>query len=309
MERIITVTLNPAIDLHLETQNFKKGEDNPAEILSRDSGGKGVNVSRALTVNGCDNLCYMTIGRESLESFTSPLKALGMRLLCDTVEGYARENINIHSEGRETVIATPGPRITSACIETMKEHLLPLIDGNTYLVFAGRISHGVPISCVLDALLAFKEKGARLVVDSKSIGKEELVRLRPYLIKPNESEAEALTGLSIKTMEDARLAAEKLRGTCAENVLVSLGSDGCILCTEEGSFYASAPGVEVKSTVGAGDSTVAGMLSALCEGAPLSSALERAVAFGSAACAEEGTNPPRRETVAKLLEQVKAVKM
>ena len=138
------------------------------------------------------------------------------------------------------------------------------------------------------------------MIDSKSLSLDSLSALRPLLIKPNEEEAEKTLGVSIDSIAAAANAAKALREKGIENVLLSLGGEGAILASASGTYHATAPKISVRSTIGAGDSTIAGFLSALAEGLGSEETLARAVAFGSAACEREGTAPPLPEDVRRL---------
>ncbi len=302
---IITVTVNPALDLHISSPDFERGGYNSATVISRDSAGKGVNVSRALTENGIDNLCYMVLGREGYEEFVAPLAARGMKLLYTLTDGRVRENINIHHTGEETVIATRGPAVCAREVGDMEGQLLPLVSRDSIIVFSGSISEGSDKQAILGALHGFKSAGAGLVIDSKSLELEEIISLKPYLIKPNEREAEALTGLSITDLASAESAAAAMHDMGCENVLLTLGELGGVLASDEGTFTASVPEVKVMSSVGAGDSTIAGFLTAKMTRQGGREALATALAYGTAACMEEGSLPPRRENIEKLIPFIK----
>ncbi len=303
--KIITITPSPAYDLHLSMDTLAVGGYNTASILRRDSAGKGINLSRALAANGIDSLAALFLGRASAEDFLSPPRALGMRLLPILTEGSVRENINIHTGDGETVIATGGPAVTAEHIREAEAALLPLVDSEAYVVLSGSISPTSDKMAILAMLYSFKAKGARLILDTRSLTLEEIIALRPYLIKPNGAEAEALTGLSVRDIPGGISAALAIRDMGCEGVLLTLGGDGAVLAVKEGVYTAASPRVEVRSTVGAGDSTVAGYLASLSLGEQSAALnLARAVAFGSAACMEEGSAPPRPEVVEELLSKI-----
>ena len=226
--KIVTLTVNPAIDVHLYTENLIVGEDNPARLLRRDSGGKGVNISRALTANGIDNLCYMILGECGCENFVRPLKECGMTVGYVTVDGFTRENINIHSAGGETVIAAEGAAVNAETFAKMRDDILEELDTGSVLCFAGRFAKGMEKEQVITLLLDAKKKGARLVMDSKSLGIDDYKVLKPYLIKPNKSEAQTLLGIDIRSVDDSIGAARRLCALGIANVIITLGADGAV---------------------------------------------------------------------------------
>lgn len=299
--KIITLTPSPAVDIHLSSDTFALGEYNKVKIISRDSGGKGINLSRALCENGINNIAAAFIGKDGAESFLSPLLSRGMNMLVTYTEGSVRENINIQHKDCETVIATPGSPIGKAELSDMEEKLLPLVDGDTVLAFCGSISDGSDKGGILSLLYKCKALGASIVFDTKSLSLEEILPLKPYLIKPNESEAEMLTGMTVSSLDDAIRASLALRDMGCENVMLTLGGSGAVLAAPDGVYTVSSPRVEVVSTVGAGDSSIAGFLAAKREGLDSPSALEYAVAYGSAACMSFGSLPPIKENVESIL--------
>ena len=130
---------------------------------------------------------------------------------------------------------------------------------------------------------------------------EEIISLKPYLIKPNEEEAELLTGMRPTNIEEAARIAAAIRDSGCECVMLTIGGNGAALAAPSGEYTAIAPEVEVLSTVGAGDSSLAGFIAAISEGKDHPEALRRAVSYGSAACMSEGSLPPTPENVAALL--------
>jgi 1-phosphofructokinase family hexose kinase len=307
--KIVTITLNPAIDLHIAMEKLIIGEDNSANITARHSGGKGVNLSRALHVNGVKNTCYMVLGEQNADEFIAPLVKLGMEFEYDTTTGCIRENINLHFGKRETVIATSGPKLDCELLSRVRKRLEGLVDKDTAVAFTGRISEGTDKAAIIDMLTSLKGQGAKLILDSKSIDKDDIEILKPYLIKPNESEAEELVGIKVDTVKKAALAAEKIRELGVEKVMVSLGSEGLLFMSDEGVFHAVCEKIDPLSTVGAGDSTIAGFLKAKALGLPDEMATAHAAAFGTAACLCAGTEPPSRKNVERMLETVKITKM
>ena len=149
-------------------------------------------------------------------------------------------------------------------------------------------------------LQTLSERGARLVIDSKTFTLLDLVECHPYLIKPNEEEIAEYLGKKTDTLEDALLSAEKLHCLGMENVMITLGKKGAVLFCREGAFVANAPEIAVRSTIGAGDSAIAGFLSAIRSGKSKQGCLREAVAFGSAACLTVGTQAPKKEDIEQM---------
>ena len=307
--KITTLTLNPAFDLHCYADAFLPQRENIFEITARDAGGKGVNVSRALKANGVENAAVCIVGSENGEEFLESLRAEGLTVRAVKAAGRIRENITLHEkEKAETRISFKGFAADEGLLAEVLDALGDLGEGST-VVFAGSAPEGLTEAALVAFLKRIKDTGASLAIDSRALSLSSILSLRPMLIKPNKDEAEAALGVTLQSIEDAREAAEALHKKGVENVLLSLGGEGAILCADSGIYYAPCPEVAVLSTVGAGDSTVAGFLSAKAEGLSDAEALARAVAFGSAACMLAGTAAPRREDVAALIEKIEVQRL
>lgn len=306
--KIITLTLNPAFDVHCHAPAFAPYRESLATVTSRDAGGKGINISRALTANGIGNTALAVLGEENGEEFRSILAAEGIHVRALTVAGRIRENFTLHTEGMpETRISFSGFSADSALLCRVREALEPLLDGETVVTLTGRIPEGIPMEELEAFLLRLRETGVRLVIDSKSFALSDLAACRPWLIKPNEEEIAEYLGKRISTLAEAAAAAQDLHRTGIENVMISLGGEGAVLACREGTFAANAPAVEVRSTVGAGDSAIAGFLAALALGLSEAEALRLSVAYGSAACLTEGTQAPQASEIRALSEQVRVL--
>lgn len=301
---IITITLNPAVDLHLSSEALIPGSHNTAKLIRRDSAGKGINVSRALLANGITSHAVVFLGKERYDDYLLPLTSLGMKVLPILVDGKVRENVNIQVGDKETVIATDGPSVNAEEVRLAEDAILPLIGIDTYAVLSGSIPKGSDKDAILSMLYEIKSRGAKLIIDSRSLSIEEIIALHPHVIKPNGEEAEALTGITVKSVDDGVRAAEAVREMGCENVMLTLGASGAVLASKEGVYVAKAPSVEVLSSVGAGDSTIAGYLASMALGETVSDNLRRAIAFGSAACMAEGSLPPSPSNVASLLSKI-----
>ena len=302
MKKIITITLNPAFDLHYGMESFEAKKENYVTSLSCDAGGKGINISRALLTNGVENTAYVILGRDNSDRFERLLQADNMVYVPLYTDGGVRENITIHPENdKETRISLDNFSISSKELDELCGMLLDKIDTDTLISFSGRIPKGVEKSEVIAFLKKLTDKGAKLAVDSNSFDFDDLIAINPWFIKPNEQEISKLLGKEISCHEDALTVAKELvlKGV-SEEVMISLGKLGSVWASKDSSAVVSVPDIPILSTIGAGDSTVAGYIAATAEGRTPSDALRLAAAFGSAACVSEGTRPPLPCDVEKL---------
>ena len=172
------------------------------------------------------------------------------------------------------------------------------------MTFTGRLPQGISNGEALNFLTKVKAGGANLVVDCNSLTMSELLELKPWLIKPNEQELSQLIGYEVQTEQELRKAAESMQRGGIAHVIVSLGGDGFIYWGENGGVRVSVPKITPVSTIGAGDSLIAGFLAGIYERRSIKDVLRLAAAFGTAACLTEGTNPPSKEVILRLEKEI-----
>ncbi len=300
MKPIYTVTLNPAFDLHYQMKHFEAQKENYVDSILCDAGGKGINISRALKVNGTDSTAFVILGEENGASFEGQLTRDGLNYRPIRTSGRIRENITLHpADSRETRISLDTFRVEPAVLEALERELLAVCRPGDLLAFAGRNPKGLDKEAVMAFLGRLIDGGVRMIVDSNSFAPEDLVKIHPWLIKPNEQEIVSFLGTPVESAEDAaRAAGELVRRGVAEEVMISLGGDGAVWSDGKESLILSVPKLaHPVSTIGAGDSTLAGILHATARGADRETVLRTAVSFGTAACMTEGTLPPKPEDV------------
>lgn len=310
MRSIYTVTLNPAFDLHYQMEHFEAQKENYVQSILCDAGGKGINISRALKVNGTDSLAFVVLGEENGESFEAQLKKDGLHFDPVRTGGRIRENITLHpADSKETRISLDTFRVKQAVLEELEEKLTETCRAGDLMAFAGRIPKGLDKAAVIAFLQRLIARGVRLIVDSNSFTPEDLIEIHPWLIKPNEQEIVSFLGMPVENAHDAAEAAgELVRRGVAEEVMISMGGDGAVWSDGKNALILSVPKLaHPVSTIGAGDSTLAGVLHATARGFDRADVLRTAVSFGTAACMTEGTLPPRPEDVKKVMEQVRVL--
>ena len=312
MTRIITLTLSPAFDLHCSCADFRAHHENLAHITSYNAGGKGVNISAALTQNGTPNLAIVVLGRENAAEFERCLN--DSRIVYRPIyrDGRIRENITLHDEkNRETRISFKGFSADNGLLEDVSSILNEYIgQDELILTLTGRVPDEIDRESLIQWLLDLQARGVKLVIDSKSLTREHLLTIKPWLIKPNEEELAIYAKKATASPYALAISeAKAFYGGGISFAMVSLGADGALLASDEGICSASAPRIDPVSTVGAGDSAIAGFLSAYAQKKSASECLTHAIAFGSAACLTTGTNPPLPEDVARLKNLVKITKL
>ena len=309
MKQIRTITLNPCFDWHYTVPNFSAGKENLVTEISMEAGGKGVNTSRALRVNGVDNLAYIVIGDENGETFVAQMKKDDVSCRYFKIKGRIRENITVHSsEGKETRISLNTFRVPELAFAELEAAILSEDVPNLLVSFSGRIPMGLEKSRVAEMLKKLIAGGAKVVVDSASFTPNDLRELHPWFIKPNEQEIGMFLGKTPASVREAADAARELvLAGISETAMISLGGDGAAYSDGKNTYVLHVPKLENPvSTIGAGDSTIAGLLAGTAQGLPQTDALRLAVAYGTAACMTAGTLPPLPKDVGNVLVQTQA---
>lgn len=301
--KIYTLTLNPAYDVHATADKLSLGHENLADINSRQAGGKGVNVSRALQSHGIQNTAVVVLGKENAGDFTRELGAIGLDCLYFEQEGRIRENLTVHcTNGPETRISFRGFSVDESLLDEITEKLV--VDEDTVITFTGSVPAGISHDSVLNFLRNLSEKGAKLVLDSKSLTLEDIFTLKPWLIKPNQEEISAYFNCWVESVEQALEKSSIFAQNGVTNVMISLGEQGAMLLSGGKTYLATPPAIEAVSTIGAGDSAIAGFIAAALAGHTPGGCLQTAVTYGTAACLTEGTLPPLPQDTAAIFPNV-----
>lgn len=295
---ITTLTLNPVFDVHVNIPELRPGREHLASFRLSEVGGKGINISRVLLAAGIKHSSIVALPRDGGEEFLSVLRSVGVEPKIIECDGRIRENITVHTDGgEETRISFKG-FTADASLLTKAEALIS--DGGT-VTFSGSLPEGISKADTEAFLTRLRERGVRLVIDSKSVTLDMIQRIRPWLIKPNAEECEEYFGVLME--KELCKVAQKLHTDGIENVMISLGGDGAILAANGKVYRARVPKIDALSTVGAGDSTVAGFIAA--DGKSPDEQLRLAVSYGSAACLVSGTKPPKMGDVMRIYEKVR----
>ena len=312
MKEIRTITLNPSFDLHYTVPDFEAGKENLVTAVEIEAGGKGINTSRALSANGVKNLAYLVVGTENGASFVAQLKRDGMTCRVFETEGRIRENLTVHPDhGKETRISLNTFRVPEQVFNTFAAELFAEDLQNLLISFSGRIPMGLEKNRVIEMLKKLIAGGAKVVVDSSSFTPDDLREIHPWFIKPNEQEIEGFSESVPKSTKEAATVAKKLvQNGISETVMISLGGDGAAWSDGKDCYVLHVPKIEHPvSTIGAGDSTIAGLLAGTAEELPIGQVLSLGVAYGTAACMTPGTQPPRPEDLQMVLSRIRIEKV
>ena len=299
---IYTITFNPALDYIVRVQDFKLGQVNRTSYEEVYAGGKGINVSIVLKNLDVENVALGYIAGFTGEEIENKIKAFG----CNTDfiklnNGMSRINVKLKSN-EESEINGQGPSISDQDLEELYRKLELLREGDI-LVLAGSIPATLPKNIYEIIMERLSGKGIRFIVDATGELLLNVLKYKPFLIKPNHHELAELFNATIENEDDIVIYAKKLREMGAQNVLISRAGDGAIFVTEKDEIIKSdVPKGTLINSVGAGDSMVGGFIAGYLKNKSLEEAFKMGVATGSASAFSEGL--ATREKVYELLNQI-----
>ncbi len=305
---IATVTLNPSLDRHVEVENLVLDDTNRWVSFKRQPGGKGINVSRVVRELGGETVAYGFIGGHAGDDMKNLLKEENVPCDFVRIKAEIRSNFIITDlkTHRQTRISAPGPQVAPAELRKLIDKITNIRPKPDYMVFAGSVPPGVPYYIYRELIEKIKALGIKTVLDTADMWLIEGVRAKPDIIKPNVREAQTMLGMELKTEEDIIYGVKTIVSNGIGIAAISRGKDGIIIADKNSVLKVVPPQVEVMSTVGAGDSAVAGLVLKLCQGGSLEEASILAVAAGTAATLTPGTELCHKEDVDRLLPMVKA---
>lgn len=304
---IYTVTLNPALDKTVEIPSLTVDAVNRITSMRTDPGGKGINVSKVIQKLGGASVAAGILGGDTGRAILSALTEMGLTTLFHFVEGETRTNMKIIDPDNHTNtdINEPGVTVSEEILEKLLEELLAKVTKEDIVVISGSMPKGSPKDTYYTWTKAFREKGAKVILDADGDLLKAGLKASPYLIKPNNHELGALTGRALETPEEiAETAAELMKEYGIGKVVVSMGGDGAVYVTKDKTIYAEGLKVPVGSSVGAGDSVVAALAVSEEEGKTLEETVRLSTAVGAANVMCSGTQAAEYEVVETLLPKV-----
>jgi 1-phosphofructokinase len=298
---VVTLTANPSLDRTLSLPGpLERGAVARLAPSSTEPGGKGVNVSRAVAAAGCDVVSVLPAADD--DPIVQALRRLGLRLATVPVPTPVRTNYTLtEPDGTTTKLNEPGAELDEATRSALTEALHEQAAGARWVVLSGSLPPGAPVDWYATLVAALRDTGVRIAVDTSEGPLLALLAAgpgsAPDLLKPNTEELAQLAGVAEEDVladRDVALAAvASLHDRGVGEVLLTLGGDGALLSTGDGGLWSALPPrITVRSTVGAGDSSLAGYVLADLAGEPPAERLRTAVAYGSAAAAMPGSAVP-----------------
>lgn len=308
MTTIVTVTPNPSIDRTVTlAAPLTRGAVHRVTSATSEPGGKGVNVARALTLAGVDAVAVLPA--VDTDPFVAALHDAAVPARCVPVGGAVRTNLTItENDGTTTKLNEPGAHLDAAALTALTDTVVDAARQASWVVLSGSLPPGMPETWYAEIVATLAGLDCRVAVDTSERPLAALAGAfgdaAPDLIKPNAEELASLVGASAEELEQSAAqgdpgpvaaAARRLVDAGVRTVLVTLGAAGAVLVDRTGSWMATPPPITPRSTVGAGDSSLAGYLRADVAGADAADRLRMAVAYGSAAAALPGSALPSPE--------------
>ncbi|MEQ8547119.1 MAG: 1-phosphofructokinase family hexose kinase [Cyclobacteriaceae bacterium] len=309
MQKIITLTVNPAIDKSTMVDRIVPNNKLRCAAPRYDAGGGGINVSRAIKKLGGSSLCIYLAGGPSGDFLKSLLDEEKIDQKVIVTEACTRENLSVTDSfcDQQYRFGMPGSHVNDAEWKEVLKVLEVTLSEGDYLVASGSLTSGIPDDFYHRVALLTEKTKSKLILDTSGEPLIQGVKEGIFLLKPNLSELSALCGVtSISTLNLERLAKQFLKENAIEVMVISMGASGVMLISNDQIEHIPAPVVLQKSTIGAGDSMVAGMVLSLSMGKTLSEMARYGVAAGTAATIKQGTQLCEKENVEQLLEWIEA---
>lgn len=303
---IYTVSLNPAVDKTVVIPAFEAGRVNRIASAREDVGGKGINVARCLAGLGESVCAVALLAGQTGERCLSFLREAGIEPLTLAISGQTRTNLKIVDPvtGQNTDVNEPGPQVTPAETDILRQRLCQRLCRDDVVVLTGSLPRGAAADTYESWARACMEKGAHVLLDADGDALSAGLRAAPRVCKPNGDELARLIGCRPTDIPGWVQAGRGLQAMGVHTAVISLGGEGALFLFGPRAYFAPALQVEVRSTVGAGDAMVAALAYGLARGLDEEQTVRLAVAMGAAAVTLEGTGLPPAALVERLRGQV-----
>ncbi len=305
MTEILTVTLNPALDLATSCASVSAGPKLRCGPETAEPGGGGVNVARAVVQLGGQARALVALGGPNGMALERLLRDRGLDLIRHEAPGETRHSFSVTDEstGGQYRFVLSGPEWTEAQLDDVLDRLAAEAGGGDYIVLSGSMPPGCAPGWITRACARLE--GRRVVVDTSGAHLHHQATApgpAPFVLRMDSAEARDLSGLGLETRSDSAAFAETLRARGAAGiVIIARGKDGSVMATDTGRWHVSAANDQVVSAIGAGDSFVGGFVKALAEGLDHPEALRQGAAAAAAAVMSPGTQLCLPEDFAAIL--------
>ncbi|KMQ72846.1 1-phosphofructokinase [Marinobacter subterrani] len=306
MANILTVTLNPALDLSVETPTLNPGEVNRTGNTRLEPAGKGINVARVLARLGHSVTVTGLLGEANAAPFERLFEAEGLQDSLVRIPGQNRINIKIaEAGGRVTDLNGPGFRVSEDALQRLEFRLAQLLPECDAVVIGGSLPEGFPSSGLAGLVQLASGAGKPVWLDTSGEGLRTGIEAGPFAVKPNTDELSGWAGKPLKDITAVEAAVARVHAAGVSHVVVSMGADGVLWSSPAGTLRSWVPPVTVVSTVCAGDTLLAGMLHGVLLGQPDETILTFATALSAECVRHIGVGNPDAPDFSSLLQQTR----
>ncbi|EJL6790535.1 1-phosphofructokinase [Vibrio alginolyticus] len=302
--KVVTITLNPALDLTGSVNELNVGSVSLVQQSNLHAAGKGVNVAKVLSDLGADVTVTGFLGKDNPELFHQLFNDINVKNEFVEVEGATRINVKlVEANGNVSDINFPGVQVAADEITRFEETLFRLAETHDYFVLAGSLPGGVTAEQCAAWIEALHQQGKKVLFDSSKAALKSGIDAHPWLIKPNDEELGDFVGEHLETPEQCQAAAQTLSDKGIENIVVSMGPDGVMWLNQGEWLSAKPPRMNVVSTVGAGDTLVAGLCWGHMQLMPKNDLLRFATALSALAVSQVGVGLTSQEELENIKRQ------
>jgi len=308
---ITTITLNPAIDQTITIDNFTAGTVNRVQTIRNDAGGKGVNVASVLADYGLHAVATGFLGKDNAAFFENFFAQKKIQDRFVRINGSTRTGIKIIDEGNRqtTDINYPGLLPSETDVQELFAVINRLVSPGDWFVVAGSIPSTASPGIYNELICAIRQKGGQVALDASGEGFRQAVTAIPSLIKPNIEELQEFSGNQLDNQAQVIRTARGLLNMGIQTVIVSMGEKGALFLEDSLVILATPPKTEVKSTVGAGDAMLSGMVAGKIEHKSLKDSARLATAFSVVAVSNVGAGIPSLKKMHEIVGQVKITQL
>jgi len=306
---ILSVTVNPCIDHAMFVRTLTLYDTNRVVRTEIDAGGKGINLSRVAAEVGGQTIATGFLGGGTGNFVLGVLKREGIETDFVHIDGETRTNFSIEDDSGNppTTFNEPGIEISLEHWKELKSHLEKYKNKPSWLSIGGSLPPGLEASAYRELVEVGHSLGAKVLLDADNEALREGLKVGPDFIKPNKDEAERLLGRSISTEDEVLRAVHDLAANLPPSAMamISLGKEGAVLATPSGTYIGKSPQVEVRSTIGSGDSLLGAFLATLERTNDVAESFRWGLAAGAATATTDGTEIARLKKIEDLLDLVK----
>jgi len=308
--KVVTVTLNPALDLTGSLEALQTGTVNLIETGSLHPAGKGINVAKVLAELGAEVSVTGFLGENNQASFVELFSSLRINDQFVRVDGDTRINVKIvEKSGQVSDLNFPGVTVGESELAEFEHTLFKLAKTHDVFVIAGSLPQGVTPEHCAGWIAALHTAGKKVFFDSSNKALAAGINAHPYLVKPNDEELSALLNLSLTNTSEIKNAAQQLQQQGCENVVISMGEHGVLWLDQAGWLKSTPPKMQVVSTVGAGDTLVAGLCWGELNQWDKSQSLSFATALAALAVSQVGVGVEDIDQVESLQKKIKITEL